>query len=658
MKNQHTSRRRFLATCTAGAAAAAAGVGRAPSRLLAAADENAVSQSGKLSRLSPHLLVYHGPVNVGIVRDGHRALLIDCGDGSVADVLEGEGITEIAQMVFTHHHRDQACGAAAVMSDKTKVAVPAAERKWFDDVASYWNSPKSRWHVYNFHPHHLMLAESIRVDEALADGQTFAFGPAKIEVLQTPGHTNGSVSYVVQVDGRRVIFSGDCIYDEGQIWDIFSMQKGIPRGDRYTSDYHGFLGSRKELYASLERIKQAEPAVLVPSHGRIMNDPAAAVDRLIERMKRCYHKYVATSALRHYFPEAFAEFAGAEDHMPIRHGKQVPDCLEHFGTSWIIVSKPSRAAYVIDCGSPRVVDRLKEMLERGEITSVEGLWITHYHNDHVNGIPAFQEAFDGPCTTDRHVAEVVTNPMAWRLPCVSPEVARVDTPAEDGHSWQWREFKMTSYFLPGQTLYHAGLLVEGQGVRLFFVGDSFTMAGMDDYCAQNRNWLGRNVGFDYCLRLVEKLQPTHMFNCHVDDAFAFNDQERQFMLDNLAEREKLFTELVAWDHANYAMDEPWVRPFPYEQERAPGGKAALDVVLTNHSTAPRRAACRVVLPGRLGATVSQWTEIEIPAKSEGRAPLEFVVPADAQPGRYVVPIDVRYGDRQLPQFKEAIVVVG
>jgi hypothetical protein len=65
-----------------------------------------------------------------------------------------------------------------------------------------------------------------------------------------------------------------------------------------------------------------------------------------------------------------------------------------------------------------------------------------------------------------------------------------------------------------------------------------------------------------------------------------------------------------------------------------------------------------VLPGRLGATVSQWTEIEIPAKSEGRAPLEFVVPADAQPGRYVVPIDVRYGDRQLPQFKEAIVVVG
>jgi hypothetical protein len=33
------------------------------------------------------------------------------------------------------------------------------------------------------------------------------------------------------------------------------------------------------------------------------------------------------------------------------------------------------------------------------------------------------------------------------------------------------------------------------------------------------------------------------------------------------------------------------------------------------------------------------------------------VPADAQPGRYVIPIDLVYGDRPLPEFTEAIVVV-
>ena len=44
-------------------------------------------------------------------------------------------------------------------------------------------------------------------------GHQFAFGPARIHVLATPGHTEGAVSYLVEVDSKRVVFSGDCIYD-------------------------------------------------------------------------------------------------------------------------------------------------------------------------------------------------------------------------------------------------------------------------------------------------------------------------------------------------------------------------------------------------------------------------------------------------------------
>ena len=71
------------------------------------------------------------------------------------------------------------------------------------------------------------------------------------------------------------------------------------------------------------------------------------------------------------------------------------------------------------------------------------------------------------------------------------------------------------------------------------------------------------------------------------------------MRANLAEREKLFGELVPWDHANYGMDESWVRCFPYEQTAEPGGNVACDVVVTNHSSEPREAACRAVGPSRL-----------------------------------------------------------
>ena len=660
-KTLKISRRRFLA----GAGALGLAGALAPSALgphgkcLAAAG----TKADGLTKLSEHLWVYSGPINVGIVRDGSKALLVDCGDGSVVQALGPLGVTAVDQLLFTHHHRDQACGAFGLTAAGAKVGVPAAERAYFDNVASYWQDAKSRWHLYNQHPHHLMLAEPIRVDAELADGQELAWGPAKIRVIRTPGHTDGAISLLVEADDRRVVFCGDAICDEGQVWDLYSLQKGT-----VTSDYHGFLGARPQLVESLGRIKAAQPQVLVPSHGRIMPEPAKAIDLLVRRLDTCYDRYVAISALRHYFAKMFADYVGRPNHMPIRPGKPVPACLRHFGTTWVLVSK-DRAALAMDCGGPGVIKTLQGLVAKGEIAKIEGLWVTHYHDDHVDAIPAFQKAFDCPCITDRYVADVIGDPLAWRLPCISPGKARVDRATRDGESWAWHEFRLTAYHLPGQTLYHGGLLAEAEGLRLFFVGDSFTPSGMDDYCAQNRCWLGPGVGLDRCVALLEKLQPTHIFNCHVDKAFDFTPEECRFMRANLAERERLFGQLVPWDNVNYGMDEPWVRCHPYEQKAAAGARAALDVVVTNHSPGPRTAACRAVLPRAWGAAAPEpmarplsreapgWVRAEIPPQTDGRLHLTVPVPANAKPGRYILPIDLYYAERPLPQFTEAVVEV-
>ncbi|MEZ4664126.1 MAG: hypothetical protein R2911_41885 [Caldilineaceae bacterium] len=124
------------------------------------------------------------------------------------------------------------------------------------------------------------------------------------------------------------------------------------------------------------------------------------------------------------------------------------------------------------------------------------------------------------------------------MPCISPAVTRVDQITTEGQSWRWNEFELTAFHCPGQTYYHGGLLVEG-GLRLFFSGDSFTPAGIDDYCAGNRNLLSAGVGLDQCLALIEQLQPTHIFNCHVALAFTFTPAEINFMRQNLAERTQL-----------------------------------------------------------------------------------------------------------------------
>ncbi len=58
-----------------------------------------------------------------------------------------------------------------------------------------------------------------------------------------------------------------------------------------------------------------------------------------------------------------------------------------------------------------------------------------------------------------------------------------------------------------------------------------------------------------------------------------------------------------------------------------------------------------------GNSKTPWVKAEVPAKSEHRLRIVFRVPPEATPGRHVVPVDVKYGQWNLPQFDEAIVDV-
>ena len=107
--------------------------------------------------------------------------------------------------------------------------------------------------------------------------------------------------------------------------------------------------------------------------------------------------------------------------------------------------------------------------------------------------------------------------------------------------------------------------------------------------------------------------------------------EIQCMLDTLAEREKCYTALFPWDHANYGMDEHWIRCYPYEQEVAPGETAQLRVEITNHSYEPRTAIAQPIL---LGAWDMELSSIEttIPPRSDGH--IDFFRSNSCTPQRF------------------------
>ena len=82
----------------------------------------------------------------------------------------------------------------------------------------------------------------------LAEGGEVRFGAVRLEVLHTPGHTEGSVCLLDQDGGR--LYSGDTLF----------------AGSFGRVDLPG--GSPEAMLASLDRLRQLDPSLLVlPGHG-------------------------------------------------------------------------------------------------------------------------------------------------------------------------------------------------------------------------------------------------------------------------------------------------------------------------------------------------------------------------------------------------------
>lgn len=604
-----------------------------------------------LTSLSHHLFVYRGVVNVGVIYRGEEALLIDIGDGTVVDVLHQQGIPYLDGVLLTHHHRDQASGAYGAMQEGAWTGAPEAERALFEDVQHYWSDPRNRWHRYHFRPHHV-LTEAVPIDRTFVDGDTFRWAPARITALHTPGHTDGSMTYLVDVDGQRIAFCGDLIFDEGQILDLYSLQKGF--GD--LTDYHGFMSAWREVIASLRRVENAGATVLVPSQGNIIRDPKAAIDLLERRLQKVYDSYLSTSALWYYFPDLLQQQSLAAKPIATAPTIPAPHFVRHGGTSWAVLSDDGYLL-LMDCGSEEVIQLVDAWLASGDVKGVDALWITHYHDDHVDFVPQFKDRFGCEVIAERSVASVISQPLAWQLPCLSPSVVEVDRVVTHGERWSWREFTLTAYHFPGQSLYHSGLAVEGHGVRLFFCGDSLTPTGIDDYCAFNRNLLGEGVGYDFCLKLLEELQPDLLFNCHVDEPFAPSPEDYRAWRARLNERKQLLAQLLPHDSPNEGLDPYRAHCYPYEQQVQPGACVQFDLVFCNTATAERVIRC-VIAPSRLWREKPSAEIVRtVDPQSQQSLPLRIVVPPETPSDLYVVAVSILDSREQLIASAEALIRV-
>jgi hydroxyacylglutathione hydrolase len=183
-----------------------------------------------------------GPVQENsflIRRDGgDRALLVDPGDEApkLLGAIEALGV-ELDAILLTHTHIDHV-GAVAPVAKATgaEVWVPAIERPVLADIERFMPFPD------------LGPFESWEAEHTLEGGERLELAGFEIDVLFTPGHSPGHVTF--SLADEEAVFSGDVLF-----------QGSVGRTDLPGGDWPTLLGSIRQLVDSLP-----EATTIYPGH--------------------------------------------------------------------------------------------------------------------------------------------------------------------------------------------------------------------------------------------------------------------------------------------------------------------------------------------------------------------------------------------------------
>lgn len=592
---------------------------------------------------------YVDAANVYLLRRGREAILIDFGSGDVLDHLGDYGVDRVTDVLVTHHHRDGVQGLHRAAAAGARIWVPATERDLFDGVDEHWQM-RPLDNIYDLREDRFSLLEAVPVAGVVADYRTTSFGGFDVLTLPTPGHTPGSVSYVVDVPRRRLAFTGDLLAGPGKVPSLAATQ--------WT--YTGIEGLGATILSGLDLLDR-EPDVLLPAHGEPIEDPRAAIELVNDRLQQLIDLRSPEWQLAELRARPYLEIS--------RHLLQNRTSVSN---SYVLLSDTGAAllidfGYDFTTGLPAGADRssrrpwletIPALKKQFGVDRIEVAIPTHYHDDHVAGMNLLRDVEGTQVWAPDNMARLLEDPLRFDLPCLWYDPIPVERALVFGQPFRWHEYEIAVHELPGHTLYAAAIEFEVDGLRVVATGDQQDGRWVAGERPEYLNYQYRNGfqpgDFRRSAELYRRLRPDLLISGHWLPK-PVTDEYLDALLSAGTEVERLHRELLpleTFDPGPFGA----VRIEPYRSVVAPGATLELEVVVRNPLPQPAAASVSLVLP-------PGWSPAPGPQQTSSLAPgserrLSFAVRAgDAPVRRARIGADVTVGEMRLGQLAEALVTV-
>lgn len=445
-------------------------------------------------------------------------VIINAGTGAGLPSLREVKDQPIAAVLLTHHFRDHTGGANLWREAGAAVWGPYWDQEYLADPEQHWIE-RQVWNSYDNRWDRMAPLAPVAVDRWLMDYATPSIGGIAFEVVPTPGHTNGAVSLVFDLEGTRYAATGEMIHSAGKVARIAPLQY----------DYNDLKGGAN-VYFSLGRVLAHGPEMVLPSLGVPFGDVAEAFGALQENLRKLspimqelgltLNGVPAEATLEEFVPNCYhVRGAGACTNLiRTRTGKTLT--IDYgYGAPYSFVNKSHRS------NRRSMLHARKELLDRFGTDRIDLALVSHFHDDHINGLPLLQRLYGTPVWVGENFADILERPERYDLPCLWHEPITVARRCPLGETIEWEGLKIRLYPLSGHTRYANLVVIKVDGITLAHTGDQVFFhvpQGGNLPCSPDAAWFSNHVyknGLDLgcyqeTVRLLEEVRPDWLMTGH------------------------------------------------------------------------------------------------------------------------------------------------